>query len=163
MATKLLFPCRATVHENTAPAEASSSPVRGFRAFVSVIDTSPHHSPIRIKGSPLSRNSPFRLRRTRKPSVPCRVQVFWYRFDGFSPTLWWLTTWSAKSPAHRTMGISGDIHRVFLKWTLTRSSGFSCAQVSTCNLLDPCHKRCISGRAISSPSIPRYSRRSDSS
>ncbi|MFH1113808.1 MAG: hypothetical protein V1792_07795 [Pseudomonadota bacterium] len=48
-----------------------------------------------------------------------------------------------------------------LRWTLARSSGFSCAQVTTRNLLDLCHKR---GIFVPGDFFPehraRYSRRS---
>ncbi len=44
MATKPPSPCRAEVHSSTTPAEASSLPLPGFRAFVSMIDASPHQS-----------------------------------------------------------------------------------------------------------------------
>jgi len=39
---------------------------------------------------------PFRLKRTRKSSVPCRVQMVFHRSYGFEPTPWWLTTWAVK-------------------------------------------------------------------
>jgi hypothetical protein len=44
-------------------------------------------------------------------------------------------------------GYLGTYTSFLLRLTRARSSGFFFAQVSTGDRLDPCHKRCISGRA----------------
>ena len=56
-----------------------------------------HQSPIRIKVGMMELiHRPFPHQRTRKSSVPCRVQWFFLKSHGYQPPLMWLTAWSVK-------------------------------------------------------------------
>jgi hypothetical protein len=80
------------------------------RFSIDMVSALLHQSPIRIKDAESAwsgYSSPFAIRRTRKPSVPCDVQFVLLRSRGYEPTHCRLITWAAKSPVTGIGGCNG--------------------------------------------------------